>query len=77
MSASVHSWNYWTDRVTTHDWTPEIELFGMLFGRCCSKIRKTSPEQHTEYQFPDINSESSPGKFVLFIKSCGTMAARN
>ena len=35
-------------RVTKQDWTPEIDLFWMLFVRCLSNIRKTSPEQHTD-----------------------------
>ena len=31
------------------DFTPEIEVFNMLFDRCHSKNRKSSIKHHTEY----------------------------
>ena len=36
-------------RVVQLDFTPEIEVFHMLFERCHSKNRKSSIKQHAEY----------------------------
>ena len=35
-------------QIITLDWTPEMELFWMLLGRCLGEIRKTSPKNRTE-----------------------------